>query len=169
VSLVKIHSVGAPRPEWAFEKKPKNIRCPIPREGDVGESPQKIKVLVTQVCTEHHVGKHEVCCAGVAEHKILWNDMAQLLRRADNMHNLNAKSRSSTRGGSLTWNVIRNISSLCTDHHAARSTTTGKGKALAEALWKALRIRLSSSSSFASSESLPVTAIPIKEKEPRLL
>ena len=62
-----------------------------------------LKVLVAQVGKELHVGKHVVCRARVAEHKILRNDMAQLsVRRTDKINNLNAKSRSSTRGGSLT-------------------------------------------------------------------
>jgi len=56
-------------------------------------------VLVVKVGKGHHVGKHVVCCAGVAQHKILRNDMMQLLRRTSKMYNLNAKNGSSTRGG----------------------------------------------------------------------
>ena len=55
-----------------------------------------------------------------------WHDAA--LEDGDNMINLNAKNRSSTRGGNLTWKVVQNISDPCTNHHTARSTTTGTKK-----------------------------------------
>jgi len=55
-----------------------------------------------------------------------WHDAA--LEDGDNMINLNAKNRSSTRGGNLTWKVIQNISDPCTSHHTALSTTTGTKK-----------------------------------------
>ena len=55
-----------------------------------------------------------------------WHDAA--LEDGDNMINLNAQNRSSTRGGNLTWEVTQNISDPCTSHYTARSTTTGTKK-----------------------------------------
>jgi len=55
-----------------------------------------------------------------------WHDAA--LEDGDNMINLNAKNRSSTRGGNLTWKAIQNKSHPYTSNHIARSTTTGTKK-----------------------------------------
>jgi len=80
--------------------------------------------------SSHKTSSRKACdvwrrtCRGYNTQK--WHDTA--LEDGDNMINLNAKNRSSTRGGSLTWKMIQNINSPYTSHHTARSTTTGTKK-----------------------------------------